>query len=253
MAQTKASTTATKAKEDTTKMNVFQKLLLARAKFLEADVQKTGKNMHLSFKYFELDDIVPPATRIFSEVGLVPIVNFTTDTATMTLYNTDAPEENPITFSAPFNQIEPIISNTGKQATNSMQALGSSITYMRRYLYMIVLDICESDGIEPTIDNTTNKPENAPAPAPTQHAPATPEQREEVKQTLTNTEGNATELQLKQLKAAMKKLREKDPSKEDVISQIAIETKGFTTITKSDCEKIMNKVGEWLKEGADNE
>lgn len=251
MAQTKASTTATKAKEDTTKMNVFQKLLLARAKFLEADVQKTGKNMHLSFKYFELDDIVPPATRIFSEVGLVPIVNFTTDTATMTLYNTDAPEENPVTFSAPFNQIEPIISNTGKQATNSMQALGSSITYMRRYLYMIVLDICESDGIEPTIDNTTNKPENAPAP--TQHAPATPEQREEVKQTLTNAEGNATELQLKQLKAAMKKLREKDPSKEDVISQIAIETKGFTTITKSDCEKIMNKVGEWLKEGADNE
>lgn len=255
MAQTKASTTATKAKEDTTKMNVFQKLLLARAKFLEADVQKTGKNMHLSFKYFELDDIVPSAIRIFSEVGLVPIVNFTTDTATMTLYNTDAPEENPITFSAPFNQIEPIISNTGKQATNSMQALGSSITYMRRYLYMIVLDICESDGIEPTIDNTTNKPENAPAPAPTptQHAPATPEQREEVKQTLTNAEGNATELQLKQLKAAMKKLREKDPSKEDVISQIAIETKGFTTITKSDCEKIMNKVGEWLKEGADNE
>ena len=253
MAQTKAST-ATKTKEETSKMNVFQKLLLARAKFLEADVQKTGKNMHLSFKYFELDDIVPPATRIFSEVGLVPIVNFTTDTATMTIYNTDAPEETPISFSAPFNQIEPIISNTGKQATNSMQALGSSITYMRRYLYMIVLDICESDGIEPTIDGNTNKPENAPAPtpAPATKAPATPEQREEVKQTLTNTEGNASDLQLKQLKAAMKKLREKDPTKEDTIAKIALDTKGFTTISKSDCEKIMNKVGEWLKE-ADNE
>lgn len=67
---------ATTAKETkTANLNVYQKLLAARAKFLESDVQKTGKNMPLSFKYFELDDIVPTATRIFSEVGLIPIVN----------------------------------------------------------------------------------------------------------------------------------------------------------------------------------
>ena len=28
--------------------------------------------MHLSFKYFELEDIVPTAIRIFNEVGLIP-------------------------------------------------------------------------------------------------------------------------------------------------------------------------------------
>ncbi len=101
--------------------NVYQKLLTARAKFLEANVEKTGKNMHLSFKYFELEDIVPTAIRIFNEVGLIPVVNFTADVATMNIINTDNPEES-IPFVAPFNQIAPIVSNAGKQATNEMQA-----------------------------------------------------------------------------------------------------------------------------------
>ncbi len=75
------------------------------------------------------------------------MVNFTADVATMNIINTDNPEES-VPFVAPFNQIAPIVSNAGKQATNEMQALGSSITYMRRYLYMIALDICESDSID---------------------------------------------------------------------------------------------------------
>ena len=143
-----------------TPANVYQKLIMARAQFLNSDVQKTGKNMHLSFKYFELDDIVPTATRIFAEQGLIGIVNFTTDTATMNIINTDNPEEM-ISFVAPFNQIEPIISSTGAKATNEMQALGSSITYMRRYLYMMALDICESDSIDANI----GKPSSGSAPA----------------------------------------------------------------------------------------
>lgn len=80
----------TKKMATTTKTaNVYQKLLTARAKFLEANVEKTGKNMHLSFKYFELEDIVPTAIRIFNEVGLIPVVNFTADVATMNIINTD--------------------------------------------------------------------------------------------------------------------------------------------------------------------
>ena len=171
----KKMATGTAKKTETTSLNVYQKLLAARAKFLEADVQKTGKNMHLSFKYFELDDIVPTATRIFSEVGLIPIVNFTADVATMTIVNTDNPWEETIKFEAPFNQIAPIVSNAGKQATNEMQALGSSITYMRRYLYMIALDICESDSFDANVGKPVTPPQTAPTP------PATPEQRQEVK------------------------------------------------------------------------
>lgn len=241
----KMATTAKKDETANETLNVYQKLLVARAKFLETDVQKTGKNMHLSFKYFELDDIVPVATRIFSEVGLIAIVNFTSDTATMNIVNTDNPWDECIKFEAPFNQIAPIVSNTGKQATNEMQALGSSITYMRRYLYMIALDICESDSI----DANAGKPVSTD-PAPTDSkAPATPQQRQEVKEELTAPADNATTLQIKGLKSVLKKLKDADPTKEEMIAQIAVQTKGFTEISKSDCEALITRITAMLEGG----
>lgn len=241
--RTKKMATATKTTKETKDANVYQRLLTARAKFLEADVQKTGKNMHLSFKYFELDDIVPSAIRIFNEVGLIPIVNFTADTATMNIVNTDNPEDS-VAFVAPFNQIAPIVSNAGKQATNEMQALGSSITYMRRYLYMMALDICESDSIDA---NLGKGEDSSAAEAP--KAPATPQQRQAVKQDLTAKDGNATALQIKGLKAVLKKLKEADPSKEEMIAKIAVETQGFTVISKADCEALINRINEMLEGG----
>jgi len=236
----KMATTTKTTKTD----NVYQRLLMARSKFLDANVEKSGKNMHLSFKYFELEDIVPTAIRIFNEVGLISVVNFTPDVATMEIINTENPDES-VSFVAPFNQIAPIVSNTGKQATNEMQALGSSITYMRRYLYMIALDICESDSI----DANLGKGETASAPAAEKKAPATPEQRQEVKENLTAPADNASALQIKGLKAVLKKLKDADPSKEEMIANIAVQTKGFTEISKSDCETLIQKITAMLEGG----
>lgn len=229
--------TATKTTKEP--MNVYQKLIEARSQFLNDGVEKSGKNMNVGFKYFELTDIVPSVTKIFKELGLIAIDKFTNETAYMTIVNCDAPEET-IEFEAPFNQIAPIVSNAGKQVTNEMQALGSSITYMRRYLYMIAMDIVENDEIEPQITNDT------PAEAP-KKAPATPEQRQEVKQELTAPAENASTLQIKGLKAVLKKLKDKDPSKEEMIAKIAVETQGFTVISKSDCETLINKISEMLE------
>jgi hypothetical protein len=139
-------------------------------------------------------------------------------------------------------EIEPIISNkTGGEVTNAIQRLGSVETYQRRYLYMIALDIVESDSIEPlTGDNTP------PAPKPT--APVSDVKRQEVTKTLTAADGNATELQIKGLKTALTKLREADPSKEDMIAQLAMQTNGFTAISKSDCEELIKRVTSMLNE-----
>ena len=236
----KMATTATKDKT----MNVYQKLLKARANFLGSDTKKSGKNMHLAFKYFELDDIVPVATKIFEEVGLISIANFTNDTATMTIVNTDDSNDR-VEFTAPFNQLAPIVSSSGKQATNEMQALGSSITYMRRYLYIIALDICEPDNIEPTLSNTPvpvpTSVTPTPAPVPTATIPV-------VKQDKPLTDGNsaASETQIRQLKDLLQKLRAKDPSKEDAIAQIAIQTQGFTAISKTECEELTISIGKML-------
>ena len=218
-----------------TPKNVYQKLLEARVLFMEEDVKKSGKNMKMSYKYFELQDIVPVATPIFQKVGLLPVTTFSNEEATMTVIDVDNPTDY-INFTSPMREIEAIISSkTGGEVTNAIQRLGSVETYQRRYLYMIALDIVESDSIEPlTGDN--------PPPAPKPTVPVTPEKRQEVTKNLTAADGNATELQIKGLKTALTKLREVDPSKEDMIAQIAMQTNGFTNISKSDCEDIIKRV-----------
>ena len=223
-----------------TKLNVYQKLIKAREMFLSSDVQKTGKNMHLSFKYFELDDIVPTATRIFNEVGLISIVNFTEHTAVLTIVDTDKPEDN-IDFASPFNQISPIISKEGRAATNEMQALGSSITYMRRYLYMMALDICESDGIEANIGKDNAAANNV------KKAPATPVERAEIKENLTAPTEKASELQIKGLKVVLTKLREAHPEKNEMIDKLTVETQSFTTLSKEDCEILIERINAMLE------
>ena len=224
---------------NTTPKNVYQKLLEARVLFMEEDVKKSGKNMKMSYKYFELQDIVPVATPIFQKVGLLPVTTFTDDMAMMCIINVDDPSDC-INFTSPMREIAPIVSNsTGGEVTNAIQRLGSVETYQRRYLYMIALDIVESDSIEPLTGNN---------PTPKPAAPVTPEKRQEVAKNLTAPDGKATELQIKGLKTALAKLRDKDPSKEDFVAQVAMQTNGLTEINKADCEKLVQAITAMLEE-----
>ena len=221
-----------------TPKNVYQKLLEARVLFMEEDVKKSGKNMNMSYKYFELQDIVPVALPIFQKVGLLPVTTFMEDVAMMTIINVDDPTDC-INFTSPMREIQPIISKSGTEVTNAIQRLGSVETYQRRYLYMVALDIVESDAIEAATGITP--------PAPKPAAPVTPEKRQEVAKNLTAPDGNATELQIKGLKAALAKLIEKDSSKEDFVAQVAMQTNGFTEITKADCEELLKAVTAMLE------
>ncbi len=117
------ATAKTAATKDTTALNAFQKVLMARVKFLEAGAKKTGKNMSLSFRYFELDDIIPVATPIFMELGLLPVVTFTEEVATMTIVNTDKPEDSVVFFS-------PMRVPESNRGTNPVMALGSAHTFL---------------------------------------------------------------------------------------------------------------------------
>lgn len=87
MATTKKA--AETAAADYSTMNVFKKLQLARVRFLEAGVDKSGKHMKLEYKYFELADIVPKAEQIFLEIGLMMVPSMYGDKATARVYNAD--------------------------------------------------------------------------------------------------------------------------------------------------------------------
>ena len=241
-------------------MNVRQKLAKARLYFLNQKVQKSGKNMHLEFKYFELEDIVPPAIRIFARVGLTTNIEFTDDKAVMSVFNADNIDEAPLTFTVPYREVKPIISNQGKEVTNPMQALGSSITYLRRYLWMAVLDITEPDDVDANLGSDDTQEETsefaeeaaaaeAAAPAKTdkkgkKKAPATAAERKQAKEELTSGDGAASEEQIAALKSLCKELMEKDEAQEDFVQQIAMKTDGFTNITPSACTALCQNLEE---------
>lgn len=224
---------------DTTGMNVWSKLLAVRNEFYAAGAKKTGRNLHAEFMYFELSDIVPVAAPIFAKYNLLLMPTFENGNAEAVVINTEKPDER-INFSIPLQ----FIAEPGKFRMNEVQGVGAAVTYYRRYLYMIVLDLVEADSFDG--ESNATEAEDTPAPAP-KKKPATTEQRQEIKKTLTNSDGEADDLQKSALKAALKKLKEIDPSKEEFIQKIAIKTEKFTSIKKAACEQLILTVNEMIE------
>lgn len=238
MATTKK--TVEEAAVDYSSMNVFQKLQLARVRFLSAGVEKSGKHMKLEYKYFELADIVPMAEKIFLEVGLLMVPSMHGDTATARVYNVNDPEDY-IDFVAPYTPISPIVSNAGNQVTNEMQATGSSITYIRRYLWQLVLDIIETDSID------SGEHDLSPTPAPAKKAPVTTQQRQEIKAELTGASaGAASAEKVGELKGLLKKLLGVDAEQESFVQTIAMKTEGFSKIEADKCDALIEGVNNML-------
>ena len=236
--------TATKKTEtpNLSPMNVYAKLLAVRSEFYENGAKKTGKNLHAEFMYFELEDIVPAVAPLFTKYGLLMKPSFTENTAEAHIINVDNPDQE-LVFSIPLQ----FIAEPAKFRMNEVQGVGAAVTYYRRYLYMLILDLVESDGF----DNQKPKADgDAPAPAPAapkkSGKPVTAAERETIKGELTDAEGNADELQIQALKAALKALMELDPDQENFVQEVAVKTDSFTNITKANCEALINGVKEMI-------
>lgn len=224
-------------------MNIYKKLLEARMRFLASPVKKSGINRFAEYKYFELEDIVPVATQIFNELGLVFHVSFNEHLATGSLVDTDDPN-SVIFFTSPMVALT-VTDKDGVAKTpagmNSVQALGGSETYQRRYLYMACLDIVEADAFDGTNgkpDPVTGKTETT---TPKKTKPATADERQETKNELINQSGDATDTQIKAIKNGLKKLRDKDEANEPYIRKCIKKIKAG--ITKTDAEDLLIEIG----------
>ena len=144
---------------ETKKENVRSKLQLCRHELCEAKLKKSGKNPFAKFDYFTLDDFMPVVNSLFNKHGLFSQFNIT-DTvdanglsnrlATLDIYNTDSDEE-PIHFSSP-------VADASVKGCSAIQAIGSAITYMRRYLYMTALEISEPDLLDAEVGSKDHPP-----------------------------------------------------------------------------------------------
>jgi hypothetical protein len=120
-------------------MKVFKRLQTARTMFLKSDIKKSGKNKFAGYEYFELGDFIPSIHQIFEVAGLCGVVRFTNDVATLTVY--DVEDGSSIEFTSPMVFAE----NSKGQA---IQNLGSTHTYMRRYLWLMAMEIVEHDSVD---------------------------------------------------------------------------------------------------------
>lgn len=234
--------TETKVTDETLKevrgMNVYGKLAVARGKFLKAGVKKSGKNTYAEFKYFSLEDIIPTKQAIFNELGLTDVISFGAESATLTLVNVDNPEEF-ILFTSPLEKDESLIKNP-------IQKLGAIETYVRRYLYLLMLDIVEADAIEAVMDKPVDEDGNKAPTTKKSTKPATTEERQETKGELINKDGEATDTQIKAIKNGLKKLRAKNDSYEGYVTQSVKKIKAG--LTKKEAEDLLIEIGKKIEE-----
>ena len=120
-------------------MSVFKKLSKARVMLQQVEMTKSGNNKFAGYKYFELADFMPHINRIFDELGLVGVVSYTNELATLNIYDIDGGE--PIVITSPM--AEAIL-----KGCHPVQNLGAAETYQRRYLWVTALEIVEHDALD---------------------------------------------------------------------------------------------------------
>jgi hypothetical protein len=168
------------------KMNVYQKLNAARAKFHSIELKKSGHNKFAGYKYFELGDFIIPALGIFKEVGLTGIISFGKEEASLTIVDVDT--EHKIVITSP-------MSTAALKGCHEVQNLGAVQTYLRRYLWVAALEIVEHDAIdssEKVTDEGIKKKGNAPVVTP--RGGIGDDLPQDIKEFLTDLAAGATEL-----------------------------------------------------------
>jgi hypothetical protein len=123
-------------------MSIYKKLSDAREHFHALELKKTGHNKFAGYKYFELGDFLIPALNVLKIYGIVSVISFGKEIATMRLIDIDRPDN--------FIEITSPMSSAALKGAHDIQNLGAVQTYLRRYLWVAALEIVEHDALDAT-------------------------------------------------------------------------------------------------------
>lgn len=135
--------------EQSDKIKLFSKIQEAKVKFLNAGVKKSGWNNGFKYHYYELKDIVPPALKIFSQLNLATQFKFDQTMGKMIVYDLDTG------YGTEYTSPLPILD--GRDTREAMQNIGAVETYTRRYLYLQLFDVVETDQFDIIFNKSKNK------------------------------------------------------------------------------------------------
>ena len=126
---------------------LYKKLQNARVDFKDKHVEARGRNNFNNFDYITLKDIVNEAIPILLENDLSIHHKFYLSPPRVELVDLETG------YSEDFGS-NAVLELDGKNHNQRLQALGSTESYLRRYIYLQILDIVEGDP-----DATFGKPE----------------------------------------------------------------------------------------------
>jgi len=166
-------------------MKIYKKLIDARNMLQTKELTKSGHNKFAGYKYFELADFLPSIQQIFQEVGLVDVISFTAEIATMALY--DVEDGSCIVFQSPMG-------SASLKGCHEVQNIGAVETYQRRYLYTTAMAIVESDVLDATTAKEEPKPKEKFDGATPQPIGCTPQQISSIDALIEQTQSDVAKL-----------------------------------------------------------
>lgn len=121
--------------------NIYQKITDLKLELSQLEIKKSGLNKHLGFKYHELADFLGTIAQLNAKYGIAEHISIDSELAVLTLINTEKPSEV-VEISVPtvFADMQP--------KNDSIQKLGATLTYLRRYLYVQAYAITEHDVVD---------------------------------------------------------------------------------------------------------
>lgn len=146
---------------------------------------KSGYNTHSKFKYYQLEDFLPQILEAFSKYNIYNEYSIDTDLEIIE-ERTEFDEENNKTYKTvtkkPVEYAYLYLKNLDNEddemvyrlktaeasvyGAAAIQNLGAKITYMKRYIYMSLLDIVEPDAVDAAPQGNAPQPVQQVAPQP---------------------------------------------------------------------------------------
>lgn len=125
--------------EEIKKLNIFQKIQKVRVELQKKDVKKTGLNKFSNYKYFELSDFLPHIMELCDKYGIYTEFQYTNEEAKLIVFDTESKE---------FREWTTPIEVAALKGCSSIQNIGGTQSYARRYLYTMAFEIAESDMVD---------------------------------------------------------------------------------------------------------
>lgn len=141
-------------------MSVYAKLAKAKAMIHKLPLKKSGVNRQYyqdkktnewkirEFYYFELGDFMADTMAIFADVGICGVETFIPSKADVNGVVTPELYKLTIVDTEDDSNVEMVIPTAEADMKSVIQGLGAKCTYLRRYVWLMALDLAENDAVD---------------------------------------------------------------------------------------------------------